>query len=207
MLLDYPLTSKTGDPVWELATLYPEQGSWSEESYLSLTDSWNRLIELTHGKLEFLPMPSASHQRILTYLLLALHRFITASKLGEVLPAGTRIKLGTGLFREPDLVFITEQRKAENIDRFFVGADLVVEVVSSGAKAHERDYEQKVADYAAAGIAEYWIVDPHEQKITVLALEGTGYTPHGEFTPGQSASSKLLSGFSVDVTEVFAAQK
>jgi Uma2 family endonuclease len=111
------------------------------------------------------------------------------------------------LFREPDLVFVTEQRKQQNGDRFYEGADLVVEIVSSGAKAHERDYEQKVADYAAAGIGEYWIVDPHEQRITVLALQGANYVPLGEFAPGQTATSKLLSGFAVDVTEVFAAQK
>ena len=38
---------------WEVATLYSPQGDWSEEEYLSLTDSTNRLIELADGRLEF----------------------------------------------------------------------------------------------------------------------------------------------------------
>ena len=52
------------------------------------------------------------------------------------------------------------------------GADLAIEVVSEGAEARERDLETKRAEYARAGISEYWIVDPQESRITVLTLDG-----------------------------------
>ena len=51
-----------------LLAMLPEQGCWSEERYLYLTDSSNRLVELTDGVLEFLPMPTDRHQAILEFL-------------------------------------------------------------------------------------------------------------------------------------------
>ena len=48
---------------------------------------------------------------------------------------------------------------------------LVVEVVSPNQAS--RDYRYKRTEYAARGIAEYWIVDAIAQKVTVLEwLEG-----------------------------------
>lgn len=48
---------------------------------------------------------------------------------------------------------------------------LVVEVVSPSQEA--RDYRYKRSEYAARGIAECWIVDPMQQKVTVLEwIEG-----------------------------------
>jgi hypothetical protein len=43
--------------------------------------------------------------------------------------------------------------------------------------------------------------------ITVLALQGEAYVEHGVFTPGESATSKLLAGFALNVADVFAAAK
>jgi Uma2 family endonuclease len=60
---------------------------------------------------------------------------------------------------------------------------------------------------AAAGIPEYWIIDPDKKRILVLTRKGKRYTVHGEFKPGDQATSKLLRGFSVDVDDVFAAGK
>jgi len=77
-----------------------------------------------------------------------------------------------------------------------------MEVVSEGTEARRRDYEDKRFDYAKAGIPEYWIVDPEQQRITVLVLEGNAYRVHGEFAVGQIASGVLLQGLSIDVAEV-----
>jgi Uma2 family endonuclease len=50
---------------------------------------------------------------------------------------------------------------------------LVVEVVSPGKENADRDYRYKRSEYAARGIAEYWIVDPVQGRVMVLEwLEG-----------------------------------
>jgi Uma2 family endonuclease len=76
-----------------------------------------------------------------------------------------------------------------------------MEIVS--ADDLERDIVVKRADYAEGGIPEYWIVNPLDETITVLRLEGEQYVEHGVFQRGEIATSALLEGFSVDVKAVF----
>ena len=80
-----------------------------------------------------------------------------------------------------------------------------MEVVSGSAEDRKRDWKTKVREYAAAGVAEYWIVDPHKKVIRVLSLRGKSYRRHGDFKPGDQATSVLLQGFAVAVDAVFAA--
>ena len=143
-----------GEPAWDVARLFPDQGRWSEEDYFDLNG--NLLIEFSDGVIEVLPMPSVAHQRTAGYLY------------------------------------------------NMIGADLVVEVVSDDDR--RRDLEVKRLEYAQAHISEYWIVDPCDAKITVLTLDGDSYAVHGEFAPGEQATSRLLPGFAVAVAEALAAK-
>jgi Uma2 family endonuclease len=203
----HPSVAVFGEPVWDLALLHPAQGKWSHEDYLRLTDDTNWLIEYTAGHIEVLPMPTIEHQLILKFLFRALDEFVERQKLGVVLFAPTRVYIDPDNYREPDVVFSTKERLTKSGNRYFQGADLVMEVVSDDPESHERDFEKKVSDYAEGGISEYWIVDPQEKKITVLTLVDKAYQQHGVFGEGEVATSKLLAGFSVVVTDVFAAAK
>jgi Uma2 family endonuclease len=80
-----------------------------------------------------------------------------------------------------------------------------MEIVSGSREDRIRDWRTKSREYAAAGIPEYWIVDPDKMVIRVLTLRGKTYRRHGDFKPGQSATSVLLPGFKVAVDDVFAA--
>jgi Uma2 family endonuclease len=77
--------------------------------------------------------------------------------------------------------------------------------VSEDPKDRERDYDQKLLDYAEAKVGEYWIVDYQRRLVIVHRLAGDQYAVHGEFTSGQRATSALLRGFEVDVAALFAA--
>lgn len=196
------VTSQKGTPTWEIAHLYPEQGQWTEAQYLALDT--NRLIELSDGCLEFLPMPSMYHQDLVAFVFEQLKVVVMRQNLGRVYFAPLRIRTGQGIYREPDVIFLKHERIH---DRRIPpdGADLVVEVVSPGEEARARDLEVKREEYARAGISEYWIIDPETQTVSVLALEGESYRLHGEFPKGQTAESLLLSGFHLDVTALFSA--
>jgi Uma2 family endonuclease len=195
---------KAGEPVWELARLFPAQGAWSEEAYLALDTG--QLIEYTDGYLEILPMPTLTHQRIVRYLFALLSAFITANQVGgEVLFAPLPVRLSRGKYREPDIIYLSAIRLQDVQGQYPQGSDLVIEVVSGSATDRARDLVEKRYDYAQAGIPEYWIVDPDEGVITVLRLEGEAYIEHGSFGAGQAATSHLLPGFSVVVDEVWAA--
>jgi Uma2 family endonuclease len=194
-----------GEPAWDIARFYPLQGYWSEEDYFELEQKGvNRLIELNDGFLEFLPMPDMFHQDIVAFLFAALVDYLKEHRFGRAYFAPLPIRLWPGQIREPDLaVFashrIKDKRKAPD------GADLVMEILSSGAKDRKRDLKEKRAVYAKAKIPEYWIIDPKKRTITVLTLNKGAYVVHGEKKPGEQATSKLLKKFTVDVDEMFAA--
>jgi Uma2 family endonuclease len=179
--------------------LLPQQGDWGEEDYLWLTDHSNRLIELTDGYLEVLPMPTGQHQGILGFLVSEFKGFI--GPRGVVRFVLLRLRLRAGKFREPDLLLLLDRADPRRENRYWHGADLVLEVVSPDQPA--RDLIDKRHDYAEAGISEYWIVNPLNQTIVVLTLRGTTYVEHGSFTRGTSATSVLLAGFSIAVDAVF----
>ncbi len=195
-------SSPQPQPAWDIAKLFPDQGSWSEEDFLELDA---QRTEFTDGVVEVLPVPTTKHHRILFLLCRMLHDFAAPDRIGEVLPAGVKIRLRTGKLREPDVVFMLTEHADRITNPFWIGADLVIEVVSPDDPA--RDYEKKRIDYAEANVPEYWIVDPQTERILVLTLPagGAAYTVHGEFAAGASATSRLLAGFKVDVTKVFAA--
>jgi Uma2 family endonuclease len=193
------------EPVWEIAHLFPDQGAWEEEDYLGLET--NRLVEFYDGFVEVLPMPTTPHQLIVGFLYSALSSFVSQRKQGIVAHAPLKVRVRSGKFREPDVIFMQAQHVGRIGKRYWQGADLVIEVVSEDEESRRRDYKTKPLEYAEAGIPEYWIVDPHKRKIIVLRLEGQDYVVHGEFVDGHSATSKLLPGFEIDATSVFEAGK
>jgi Uma2 family endonuclease len=191
------------EPTWDIAHLFPAQGTWTEAEYLAMNP--NRLIEFSHGYLEVLAMPTQAHQLILAFLYEALLTFVRARHLGAVLFSPLRVRLWPGKYREPDVVFMRAEHAARRHNDYWEGADLVMEVISDDDR--RRDIEKKRFEYARAGIPEYWLVDPAHETITVLHLEEARYVTHGEFGRGSQARSALLPEFSVDVGGVFDSAK
>ncbi len=179
------------------------QGLWSVEQYLKLTDQTNRLIEYTDGVIEVLPMPTKYHQAISKLLFLALLAFVQR-RGGDVFYAPLRVQVRPGKFREPDLLLVLDKDDPRAQDEFWLGADLVMEIVSPDKP--KRAIEEKPRDYAEAGIPEYWIVNPLDETISVLVLQGDSYATQAIFHDGERAASVLLDGFSVRVDEVFGAR-
>jgi Uma2 family endonuclease len=195
---------KVSEPAWEIAMLFPNQGHWTECDYLSLTDNARYLVELVDGRVEVLPMPTESHQNIVSFLVAMLKAFVIPQKLGRVLQSPFRIRVAANQFREPDACFMLRENDARRSDDYWDGADLVMEVVSEDPKDRIRDLEIKRDVYAKAGIREYWIIDRRDSRILVLKLTGDTYTEHTQAGIGGRAESNLLPGFALVVDAVLA---
>jgi Uma2 family endonuclease len=144
------------------------------EEYLNFDDGTDTLYELVNGELVVMPPESDLNQRIAMFLL--------AYFLQQGIPF-YRLRIGTEMVvsgkrattRFPDLMVLSEELATalEGASRSTVMMDmppplLVVEVVSPGKESIDRDYRYKRSEYAARGIAEYWIVDPMQGRVTVL---------------------------------------
>ena len=196
------IPSANGEPAWEAAYMLPVQGSWSEEDFLKFHT--NRMAELVDGRLEILPMPTWLHQLILEFLFDKIRDHVRERKIGgKVLMAPLPTRLFARTIREPDLLYVQPEHLPTNVRGYPDKIDLAIEIVSSGTEARQRDYIDKRVDYAKAGVAEYWIVDPEELLVTVLTLAGTEYKVAQECHPGDIARSLLLTGLEVSVDQIW----
>src|SRR5262245_46791138 len=98
--------SATQDQLDDLVlALLPQQGQWSQETYLWLSEQTNRLLEFTDGYVEVVPMPTDAHQTILAYLYQVFFAFLHAAG-GKVLFAPLRLRIRERKFREPDILLM-----------------------------------------------------------------------------------------------------
>ena len=143
------------------------------EEYLDYDDGTDTFYELVNGELVEMPPESELNRRIAMFLV-AFFLLSKAFRLNgltlktEIVVSGARATT-----RFPDVMILSEELATalEGASRSTVMLDmpppmLVVEIVSP--KQENRDYRYKRSEYGARRIAEYWIVDPMQQKVTVL---------------------------------------
>ena len=129
-------THQDPEYVWQLATLFPGQGEWTDSEYLDLTDQAKRRIEFTDGHVEFLTMPTEIHEALVRFLFLRLYQFVDRRKDGEVYANGIRVRVRPGKYRLPDVLFLHRDHFHLRHNRVWDGADMVMEVVSEEAQEY-----------------------------------------------------------------------
>ena len=76
--------------------------------------------------------------------------------------------------------------------------DWVIEIVSKSNSSH--DYVRKLVLYQKAGVREYWIVDPFQERVTVVNFEDQGKTE--EYTYSDAVPSGVLEGLEIRFAQV-----
>jgi Uma2 family endonuclease len=185
-----------------LASEYPEQGKWTYDDWARLPDDGTR-YEVIDGELYMTPPPSVPHQSALVYLVTKMSNFVESRGLGYVLPAPLGVRLpNQPVPLEPDIVFVSSARKAIIGREYVEGVpDLLVEILSPSNWMYDR--HEKFRLYQTSGVPEYWIVDYRAKTVEVFVLEEGEFTLIGKWGAGETASSRVLSGFQVAVTDVF----
>ena len=136
------------------------------EDVLRMPEDGNR-YEFIGGRLYMTPAPVIRHQRVSKLLQGALVRLLEHAGHGEIFYAPCLVEFpGTGDRVQPDILFVSNERRGIIAEKAVVGApDLVVEILSPST-AH-RDRGIKLDLYARCGVREYWIVDPDEDRVDV----------------------------------------
>jgi Uma2 family endonuclease len=161
----------------------------------------NQPCELWDGELIMSPSPSFYHQKIVYRLHRALDNWVSKHRLGEVVGAPIDMVLSPHRVTQPDVAFIAQDR-LKIVERVIMGpADLVAEVISLEGRQRDRIHKRDL--YEQYGVKEFWLIDPEAETVEVLFLEGPRYEVLARCRPGQSAASKLLPGFEVEVQELF----
>lgn len=178
------------------------------EDYLRHDDGTDTRYELVNGVLVEMPPESEENNDIARKLLFEFAKHLPivllAHKDTEIEVTGQR---ATG--RIPDVLVHTEASKAAvagapraTITRDMPPPAMVVEVVSPGQANRDRDYRYKHTEYAARGIAEYWIVDPEIRQVT-LCLWVNGQYEDRVYSGAEAIQSTVVTAFGLTPAQIF----
>jgi len=158
--------------------------------------------QLIEGEMVISPAPMLFHQDIAGRIYRSLCDFAEKKSLGKVFISPVDVELSEKNVFQPDIVFISNEHKHILTELRIKGApDLVVEILSESTGYVDLIIKKKT--YLAAGVKEYWIVDPMEKTIEVFeSKEGKFVTVEKLESPG-TISSILLKGFSLSHETVF----
>lgn len=116
---------------------------------------------------------------------------------GEVVFSRYAFRLGEFNAPEPDVAYVRPER-VELVEEGGMrgGPDIAVEIVSR--ESRNRDYDLKRRLYEEAGVSEYWIIDPIQERVEFLVLEEGRYQL-APLEENRLFRSRALPGFWIDV--------
>ena len=177
----------------------------SLDEFLGLPDiDEYRWLELDDGELYFMPRPRRPHQFLKDSLTVY---FINYLDSFSEPPAEVYSELVVIISREsgriliPDLsVFLRSPGDESDISAAGNIPDIVVEILSTD---RNRDLVRKRQIYAEAGVREYWILDPVNDTVLPLELQGNEYAERPTLTAAGILTTPLLPSLSIPLADIF----
>ncbi len=131
------------------------------------------LCQVINNQLVMSPAPTSKHQQVLREIFRQVDSYVLSHHLGEVFFAPIDVYLDPENVYQPDLIFISNERKHIIQENIHGAPDLVVEVLSPGSI--KLDKREKKAVYEKHAVKEYWIVDPESKKVSGYQLQNDTY--------------------------------
>lgn len=168
---------------------YEEFLAWCDE------DTWAEWVD---GEVVMVSPASLLHQEMKRLLVAVLQAYVEQHDLGAVLDAPFQMRLAElRRGREPDVLFVAKEHLDRLTQTYLDGpADVVIEIVSP--ESGPRDRGEKYYEYEAAGVREYWLIDPDRQQAEFYRLKQKRY----ELIPPDAQAiyrSEVIPGFWLNV--------
>jgi len=210
----YEFQSRKPDRVEEPFVMYgtldlDESKRYTYADYITWLDDKRR--ELINGFIHLMSGPIRRHARVSLELSVRIKLFIEMQK-GKChvyhAPFDVRLPLHGSMnddhiydVVQPDICVICDLTKLD--ERGCIGApDLIVEVLSPSTLKYDWNYKFNL--YEAAGVREYWIVDPKTKTANVFILQPEGKYDLGTvYDSTQKAPVSVLEGLDIDLNEIF----
>jgi Uma2 family endonuclease len=160
-------------------------------------------FQLINYDLIMSPSPTPVHQLISVRIVQAMSNFLdNKNDNGFLVSAPMDVKLDEGNVLQPDILYITEERKAQIVkDRVEGAPDLVIEILSPSNAYY--DLRQKKNIYGKYGVKEYIIIDPIERNAELYALKDGIYYLHQKSQSNEQLNSVVLPVLIFDLNKIF----
>ena len=185
--------------VQELQSLLQAEQAKRERFYEEMSEG--QKVEFINGEVIVQTPAKWRHTKAVLNLLMLLGAYTSKHRLGHIGQEKVLITLTRNDY-EPDIVYFGPE-KAQSLtpDQMkFPAPDLVVEILSPSTEENDRGV--KFLDYAAHGVAEYWIVDPDAEMVEQYVLEGEAYRLRVKTDTG-TVQSVVIEGFAIPTRAVF----
>ena len=158
--------------------------------------------QVIEGDLVMSPSPNTFHQNITGNIYFLLRQHLSKNPVGEVFMAPLDVFLSDVNVYQPDVIFVSNERRSIIRDHGIEGApDLVVEALSPATARYDKGSKRKL--YARTGVKELWLVDPETQTIQVYLLAKDPETPSATHGPTATFTSSLLPGLKIKTAAIF----
>ena len=160
--------------------------------------------DIIDGEMVMAPSPTSNHQWILGELFASLRDHVMRNNLGRVAfaPLDVIVQQEPLRVRQPDLMFVRDDNRDIIREQVHGAPDLVVEILSPSNR--RSDIESKLADYAALGVGESWLLSPQAETVEVLSLVDGSWIRRNIHGHGDRIESQVFPGFELPVSEIFA---
>lgn len=177
-----------------VAVAKPHPGTMTEEAFLSWCGGETR-AEWVDGEVIVMSPASVIHNRLTRFLLSLLQDYVQERGLGEAFGTELFVRIDSQRRRLPDVFFVASDRAGRLYENHFEGApNLIIEVVSTDSV--DRDWRGKYLEYQAAGVDEYWVIDPLYRRMEAYSLDAD--KAYQSITPVDGrVASRVVPGFYV----------
>lgn len=143
------------------------------------------------------------HDQFVQYLRVLLGAYLSQSGLAATVVGDPFVMRLPHSRREPDVQVVIGDNRANLRETFTDGpADICIEVVSPGSVSV--DYGDKLAEYEAGGVREYWIIDPARRRTTFNRLNDEGFYEQVTLDRAANYVTRLLPGIALHVPTLWA---
>jgi Uma2 family endonuclease len=178
----------------QIETKIPPPGPVTFEEFLAWCDE-DTHAEWVDGEIIMMSPASDHHQDLAEFLITILRLYNESQQAGWVRIAPFLMRTDVKPSgRGPDILFVTKERMRLIQPTFLDGpADLIVEIVSP--ESIGRDRGDKFVEYEAAGVREYWLIDPLRQQVEFYQLDDQGLYRAAALDADGIYHSNVLAGF------------
>jgi Uma2 family endonuclease len=134
-----------------------------------------------------------------------LHNFVQEHRSGEVFVAPLDVFLDDLNVVQPDIAYVSSARSGLVTEAGIEGApDLCIEVLSRRTAPNDKITKKKI--FSAAGVQEYWLVNPDEGSIAVFRLPSDSGEAGTLFERCNKPAlvSEMFPGLRIDLDQIFA---
>jgi Uma2 family endonuclease len=149
------------------------------------------------------PAPNRYHQEIASNLEYLLRDYVEKNPIGKLYHAPFDVFLGEFDVFQPDVIFVSNERRSVLTEAGAEGApDFVVEILSPKTARLDRDNKRQI--YAKSGVRELWLIVPETRKIEVFLLAENATDPSATYGEHDNFESALFPGLIFDAARIFA---